>query len=283
MYSRLAAATALALVLSLPAQAQDTTAPAADTVVATVNGVDITLGHMIVLRSGLPQQYQQLPDDVLFDGVLEQLVRQTVLAQSYEGGSPLIELELDNTRRALEANEIIAEVATAAVTDEALQAAYDAAIADMGAVMEFNASHILVETEEKAAELIAELAGGADFAELAKAHSTGPTGPNGGNLNWFEPEMMVAPFAEAVRALEVGAVSAAPVQTQFGWHVIKLNDTREKPAPSLDELRGQLSETLQQEAVGAEIDRLMAGADVVRPDLSGLDRSALSDFSLIQN
>lgn len=283
MYSRLAAATALALVLSLPAQAQDTTAPAADTVVATVNGVDITLGHMIVLRSGLPQQYQQLPDDVLFDGVLEQLVRQTVLAQSYEGASPLIELELDNTRRALEANEIIAEVATAAVTEEALQAAYDAAIADLGAVMEFNASHILVETEGKAAELIAELAGGADFAELAKAHSTGPTGPNGGNLNWFEPEMMVAPFAEAVHALEVGAVSAAPVQTQFGWHVIKLNDTREKPAPSLDELRGQLTETLQQEAVGAEIDRLMAGADVVRPDLSGLDRSALSDFSLIQN
>lgn len=283
MFIRLAATAATALVLSLPAYAQDTVAPAADTVVATVNGVDITLGHMIVLRSGLPQQYQQLPDDVLFDGVLEQLVRQTVLAQSYDGASPLIELEVDNTRRALQANEIISDVATAAVTDEALQAAYDAAVADMGAVQEFNASHILVETEEKAAELIAELSDGADFAELAREHSTGPTGPNGGNLNWFEPEMMVPPFAEAVRALEVGAVSAAPVQTQFGWHVIKLNDTRDRPAPTLEEMRGQLAETVQQEAVGAEIDRLMADAVVVRPNLDGLDRSSLSDLSLVQN
>ena len=276
---------ALSLALAIPAFAQESSVapPSADTVMATVDGTEITLGQMIVLRASLPEQYRQLPDEVLFDGILEQLVRQTLLAGAAQGTSPLIEIQLENERRALLANEIIRDVAIDAVTEEAVQAAYDEAIANMPSMEEFNASHILVETEEAAAALIEQLNGGADFATLAQEHSTGPTGPNGGNLNWFQAGQMVAPFEEAVMTLEVGAISAAPVQTQFGWHVIKLNDKRQQTAPTLEELRPDLTEMIQQEAVEAEIDRLLAGADVMRPDTSGIDRSVLSDLSLVEN
>lgn len=276
--------TALALALAAPALAQDTEATevSRDTIVATVNGTDITVGHMIVLRQQLPQQYQQLPDEVLFDGVLEQLIRQTLLADQVEETPRSVEIRLENERRALLATEIVADVAGAAVTEEALQAAYDAAVAGMEPTQEYNASHILVETEEKAAGLVEDLEGGADFAELAREHSTGPTGPNGGNLDWFEAGQMVQPFAEAVQTMEVGAISE-PVQTQFGWHVVKLNDTREKPVPTLDEMRGELAEQLQQQAVEAEIERLVEGAEVNRADLGGLDRSVLGNDALLEN
>jgi peptidyl-prolyl cis-trans isomerase C len=218
-----AAATALAasIVWIAPAaQAQD-----ADTVVATVNGTEITLGHMIMVRAGLPEQYLSLPDDVLWDGILDQLVQQSVLAQTgTEERSKRLALALDNEERALRAAEAVEGIVESATSDSAVQEAYEAAYADGGGV-EFNAAHILVETEEAAAALVEQARGGADFATLARENSTGPSGPNGGDLGWFGPGMMVAPFEEAVLALEVGAVSD-PVQTQFGWHVIKLNETR---------------------------------------------------------
>jgi parvulin-like peptidyl-prolyl isomerase len=153
---------------------------------------------MIVLRAQLPEQYQQLPPEVLFDGVLEQLINQEILAQQDEAVARAIELRLDNERRALQANEVITDFAATAVTEEAIQAAYDEAVAGAEAEQEFNAAHILVETEDEALALIEELNGGADFAALAQEHSTGPSGPNGGSLGWFGLGMMVPPFEAAV-------------------------------------------------------------------------------------
>ncbi len=255
----------------------------ADTVIATVNGTDITLGHVIVLRSQLPQEYQGLPDDVLFEGIIAQLVEQTLLADKAEAGAEAIPrevgLSLDNERRALYAAVEIENIAGREISDEAVQAAYDTQYGSLPPEPEFNASHILVETEEEALALIETLNGGADFAELAKEKSTGPSGPNGGELGWFGLGQMVEPFEEAVVVMEVGAISA-PVNTQFGWHVLKLNEKREKPAPTLEETRVALMDGLRQAAVEAGIAALREGADVTLPE-EGFDVTLMRDVSLL--
>ncbi|SMC60848.1 peptidylprolyl isomerase [Primorskyibacter flagellatus] len=272
---------ALICMMGMPLQAQDT--PSADTVVATVNGTEITLGHMIMVRATLPEQYQQMPADALFDGILEQLVQQETLAQSDDATETRrVKIALDNERRTLLASEVIEMAATDAVTDEALQSAYDAKYvgAEMGD--EFNAAHILVETEEEAAALVEELNGGADFAELARENSTGPSGPNGGELGWFSAGMMVEPFQAAVEGMENGTISD-PVQTQFGWHVIKLIETRTKSAPELDAVREELSGTIQRAAVEAKIAELVDAAEITRTDKAELDTEALNDLSLLED
>ncbi|MEO0653962.1 MAG: peptidylprolyl isomerase [Pseudomonadota bacterium] len=282
MYFRTSAMGALALsfALALPLQAQDD-APDADTVVATVGDTEITIGHMIVLRSRLPQQYQQLPDDVLFQGILDQIVQQVVVGQAAGDLSREHALAIENERRALLASQLIEEVAEGAVTDEALQAAYDEAYGNLEPETEFNAAHILVETEEEARALIEELDGGADFATLAREHSTGPSGPNGGSLGWFGKGMMVPPFEEAVIALEPGAFSQDPVQTQFGWHVLILNETRVKDAPTLDAVREELAAEVQGAAVDARVQELTDAAEITRADVSAIDPAILRDLSLV--
>ncbi len=255
----------------------------ADTVIASVNGTDITLGHVIVLRNQLPQEYQSLPDDVLFEGIIAQLIEQTLLADKAEASGNEIPREvglaLDNERRALYASVQIDEVAGRDISDEAIQAAYDAQYGNLPPEPEFNASHILVETEEEAQAIIETLNGGADFAELAKEKSTGPSGPNGGELGWFGLGQMVEPFEAAVVGMEVGAISA-PVNTQFGWHVLKLNDKRDKPAPTLEETRVAIMDGLRQAAVEAEIAALRDGADVTLP-ADGFDVTLMRDTSLL--
>ena len=268
----------LALVLAapaaVPARAQD-----ADTVVATVGGTDITLGHMIVARNTLPEQYRQLPDDVLFPGILDQLIQQVALAQSVEDPTKATELQIDNQRTGLLAGEALGRVSQGAVTEEALQAAYEARFADAEPTREYNAAHILVETEEEAQDLVAELEGGADFAELARERSTGPSGPNGGALGWFAAGQMVPEFAAAVTAMEPGAISE-PVQTQFGWHVVQLNETRLAEAPPLEQVRGELAQELENAAVEAHIAEVTSAAEVERAEVE-VDPSLLSDMSLV--
>jgi len=274
------ALTAIVISMSAPAFA-DGHAADPNKVVATVNGTDITLGHRIVLKQRLPQQYQQLPGDVLFEGILDQLVQQTLLGQQIETLSNGSQLTLENEERALRASDEIRSVVDAATTDEALQAAYDAAYGNAEPETEYNASHILVETEEAAAALITELEGGADFAELARENSTGPSGPNGGLLGWFGKGAMVAPFEEAVLATEVGAVSG-PVQTQFGWHVIKLNETRIKDAPALEQVRAQLVDDASRAAIEARVEELEGGADITRLTATDIDPVLLDQVDLLE-
>lgn len=273
-------AAALAIGLCLPAAAQDT--PSAETVVAKVNGVEITLGHMIMVRAGLPDQYQQLPDDVLWDGIMDQLIQQTVLAESSGAeNAARVRMALENERRTLLAAEAMQDITEEAVTDEAIEAMYNERFVQEDQGVEFDASHILVETEESAKQLVEDLNGGADFAELAKEHSTGPSGPNGGNLGWFGEGQMVPEFEAGVKTLEPGQVSA-PVQTQFGWHVIKLNGKRAKEAPALDSVRAQLTQELQQQAVQERIDMLVGQSDVTRTEKDDIDTSVLQDLDLLE-
>ena len=274
-------AAAFALTCALPAFAQDDMS--SDTVVATVNGTEITLGHMLMIRATLPDQYQQLPNDVLWDGIMEQLIQQEALSQADTARETRrARLSLDNERRALLAAEAITAAAETAVTQEAVQAAYEADYLNAAQAMEYNASHILVDTEEEAAALVTELEGGADFAELTKAKSTGPSGSNGGELGWFGAGMMVPEFQAAVEALEVGAISA-PTKTQFGWHVIKLNDSRSKEAPALDDVRSEIEAKIQQEVVGAYIEDLVAKSEVTKTAKEDIDTSILSNLDLLED
>jgi len=270
----------LAAGLALPSFAQETTA---DTVVATVNGVDITIGHMIVTKTGLPDQYKSLPDDVLFEGILAQLIQQTVLSQSLEGEpSRQITLTVENELRSLRAGDALDAKIANAITDDALQAAYDARFKDADPTTEFNASHILVETEAEAQAIQKQLNEGADFAELAKEKSTGPSGANGGSLGWFGPGMMVKPFEDAVVAMKAGEISG-PVQTQFGWHILILNESRLQDTPSLESIKAELEAEIQQQVVEGVITELTESAEVTRVEENSLDPSFLSNLSLIEN
>lgn len=274
----LAAAAALALCLTLPATAED--APNANTVVATVNGQDITLGHMILVRANLPQQFAQLPDEVLFDGILNQLVQQSVLAETMPETPRRVEMAVENELRQLLAAEAIDDLLAGAMTEDAVQAAYEEQYADAEPATEWNASHILVETEEEAAALAERAREGEDFAQLARDNSTGPSGPNGGELGWFSTGMMVPEFEEAVKTLEAEGVSD-PVQTQFGWHVVRLNETRMTDIPPLDEVREEVESQLQQQVVDARVQELTEAA-AVETMADGIDKSLLSNIDLLE-
>ena len=275
-HNRIWASLALIATLGLPAAAQDTNA---DTVVATVNGKAITLGHMIVLRATLPEQYQQLPDDVLFNGILEQLVQQEALEQSLPSIARRDMLALENDRRGYLSGVVLQDLVKGAVTDAALQAAYDARFKDAAPQTEYSAAHILVDSEEKAAELKKQIDAGADFAELARTNSSDGAAQNGGDLGWFGLGMMVKPFEEAVVAMTAGQV-AGPVQTDFGWHLIKLNEARIAAAPTLDDLRDELAAEIEAKAVEDQIKTLTGAAKIEKPGI-GIDPSVLRDETLL--
>ncbi|MCU7917121.1 MAG: peptidylprolyl isomerase [Candidatus Thiodiazotropha sp. (ex Epidulcina cf. delphinae)] len=147
-------------------------------------------------------------------------------------------------------------------TEEQLQQTYDDEYAGQSNT-EYKARHILLKEEDEAKSMIAKLAEGADFAELAKQHSTGPTGKSGGDLGWFDAAQMVKPFGDALRGMEKGKYSAAPVQTQFGWHVILLEESRETAAPTLDSVRGKIMSSLQQKALASYMQGLRDSSKLV--------------------
>lgn len=273
-------AVALATSLSGWAMAQDA-APTAETVVATVGDVDITLGEMIIARGQLPQQYSQLPIDVLWEGLLDQIVQQQLLAQERDETPLRVELALKNDRRSMMAGEVISVYLDAAVTEEDIQAAYESRVAEAPVGVEYNASHLLVETEEEALAALERVQGGEEFADVARDVSTGPTGPNGGNLGWFGEGQMVAPFEEAVKALEAGGVSG-PVQTQFGWHIVTLNETRPLEQPTLEDMREEITRELQGIAIDEYVAQLTEAAGVTLPEEGAFDPNLLNEFSLLE-
>jgi peptidyl-prolyl cis-trans isomerase C len=236
---------------------------------------------MVMVRQQLPQQYQQLPPNVLFDGILEQLIQQTVLSQSAGDDLPArVTLSIENQERALVAGDVVEKVGEAAATENAIQAEYEERYLNVEPAQEYNASHILVPTLEEAQAVKAELDAGAAFAETAMEKSTGPSGPNGGALGWFGAGMMVPPFEVAVMELTIGQISE-PVETQFGWHVIILNDTRQEEAPTLDEVRAELVALLQREAVEARIAELTAAAVITQIEQGAIDPELLTDPDLV--
>lgn len=258
------------MALATPVFAQDVAAPDASTVLATVNGVEITLGHAIVMRERLPAQFNSLPDDVLMRGIVDQLVDQTLLAALVSDNAeadPLeVRLHLENERRGSLAARVIRDRIAALPDEASVQAAYDARVAAFEPADEFNAAHILVPTEDEARDLLARLEAGEDFAALATEHSGDPgSAAAGGSLGWFGLGRMVPEFETAVAGLEVGGI-AGPIETQFGFHLIRLDDKRQTALPPLEALRGEIVSELQEAALQAEVEALRAGAEIVMPE-----------------
>lgn len=269
---------ALAVAVAGAALAEE---PTADTVVATVNGKDITLGHMIAMRESLPPQYLQLDDRTLFDGILDQIIQQEALAGTAEAAIRKRDtLMLDNQRRGYLSGVTLDETAKAAVTDEAVQALFDEKYAHSEPGREYQAAHILVATEEEAKAIKAELDKGGDFAAIAKEKSEDKgTAANGGSLGWFGVGMMVKPFEDAVVALEKGKTSD-PVKSDFGWHIIHLNDVRDAAVPKLEDVKAELEGDLRQKAVEAKVKELTDAAKVEKKD-DGVDPAILKNLALI--
>ena len=252
----------------------------ADTVVATVDGTPITLGEMIVMKQAAAQdpQMAEMGDAALYEIMLDQLIQQTAVAAAGRESAG-VRAQLEIQRRNTLAAAAIAAVAKAQPTDPEIQAAYDGLFAQAEPMTEYSAAHILVDSEEKAREIKAELDGGADFGTLAEQNSTGPSGPNKGDLGWFSADQMVAPFADAVKAMEKGQVSD-PVQTEFGWHVIQLNDTRMRDVPPLEQVRDQIGQMVLRDKVQAEIQRLTSAATVEKTE--GIDPALLNRTELLE-
>lgn len=270
-------AAALTTMMASGAFAQDVTA---DTVVATVGETEITLGEVIIARTALPPQYAQFPNEILFNGLVDQLVQQQLLADVLGEPNARIEYTLSNERRALMAADVVTQIAETSITEDDIAAAYEARFANAEEIPEFNASHILLETEEDAAAAKARVDAGEDFAAVAQEMSTGPTGPNGGNLGWFGLGAMVPEFENQITALEVGAVSE-PFQTQFGWHIATLNERRVQPQPTLDQMRRELTAELQEAAITARLEELAAATTIVLPEEGAFDVNLLDNLELL--
>lgn len=270
MFRRTASAAALIAALAMPALAQD-----ADTVVATVDGTEITLGQMAAMKLGMPAEMAETPAAELWDILLDEMINQAALSNTAEAElSPLDEAFLANQRRDYLVRSAMERIADFEPADEEIQAAYAAAFPADQPITEYDADHILVETEEAAKSVIEELAGGADFATVAAERSVDPgSAQNGGDLGWFTADRMVPVFSEAVAAMEPGSTSAEPVQSQFGFHIIKLNETRDMTPPALEEIREPLIQQIRRERVAAEIDRISSEASVER--VEGLDPAVL--------
>jgi peptidyl-prolyl cis-trans isomerase C len=275
---------ALSAGLGLPLCAETAATPApvtAETVVATVNGVNITMGDVIITREGLPDQYKALPDDQLFKGLVDQLVQQEVLRQSAgETLTPKQTRALAALQRNYLANESLLAGIKDATSDAEIQKAYDAKYAHIDPALEYHAAHILVDSEEKANQLLKEIQGGKDFAEVAKANSTDGSAATGGDLGWFGLGVMVKPFEDAVVAAKVGEV-IGPIKSDFGWHLILVSETRNKAAPALEEVKPQIAAELQKAAIDAFIKAKMDGAKVERPDITAIDPAAIKDTALL--
>ncbi|HPQ94347.1 MAG TPA: peptidylprolyl isomerase [Thiolinea sp.] len=239
-------------------------AESASSIVAIVNGVDIdrnTLEAVLEMakRSGsnAPIDERALLDDLILTELARQEAKKSGLAERDD-----VKAKVANFEDKLILNTWMQEKAAALdISDEDLKQAYDARIADMPKT-EYKARHILVKSEDEAKAIIEALKGGKDFTELAKEKSTGPSGPMGGDLGWFKPQSMVQPFAEAVIAMKPGDVSKEPVQTQFGWHVIKLEEQRDVKLPDLETMKPQLRRQLEQDKMREYMDKLQAESDV---------------------
>jgi peptidyl-prolyl cis-trans isomerase C len=277
--SGLCAALALCTALGLPAMAE-TAPPTADTVLATVNGVNITLGDVIVTREGLPAQYQSLPDDQLFTGIVDQLVQQEALKQSLgDSLSKKATIAIEGLKRSYLSNEALLAGIKDAVSEAEIQKAYDAKYKDMAPSLEYHASHILVDSEDKAKELLAEIDGGKAFADLAKANSKDGSAANGGDLGWFGLGAMVKPFEDAVVAAPVGKV-VGPIKTDFGWHLILVSETRTKAAPPLADVQDEIAKEVQKAAIEAFIKATTDKTTITR-SLEGIDPAVIKDVTLL--
>jgi peptidyl-prolyl cis-trans isomerase C len=244
-----------------------------DPVIAIVNGHEIHRSELEAAQRGLPDQYRQVPLQMIYGPLLDRVIDSRLLSDEAERSSVAedsnVQEQLARARAQVLRDAMVEQRLEQGITEEKLRERYEQAKQkDDFAHEEVQARHILLPSEEEAKGVIEQLQQGADFGELAKEKSIGPSAETGGDLGFFRREQMVPEFAEVAFALEVGAISEQPVQTQFGWHVIHVLDKR-KVEPTFAESEPQLREEIAREIVTALLDDLRGGATIERFNLDG--------------
>lgn len=245
----------------LPALAADED----DTVVARVNGVEIRFSDLLLAEEETAQALANVPEDVKFEYLLSLLIDRVIISSdAREKG--LTDDPGVQRRMAYYENKALRDVywtqlITSRISDEAAKEFYDAQVGSAEPQEEIKAGHILVATEAEAQAVIDALDAGGEFEALAKEHSTGPSGADGGDLGYFTAGTMVPEFNDAAFALQAGEISA-PVKTKFGWHVIKVEDRRLQEVPGFDQVKDQVIEALAQQEGRTMMDEMRAAASI---------------------
>jgi peptidyl-prolyl cis-trans isomerase C len=258
----LAAALAVALLAGSPARADDK-------VLAKVNGVEIKESDVALAEEELAASLAQMDPAAKNDNVLAFLIDLQIVNKAAEEkkveNSDDFKKRLAFTRKRLMMDSLLASEGKAATTDEAMKKVYEEASKQITGEVEVRARHILVETEDEAKAVVEELKKGADFAELAKKKSKDPGASDGGDLGFFTKDQMVPEFSAIAFAIEPGKISD-PVKSQFGWHVIKVEEKRNRAAPPFDQVKGQIETYVTRKAQADYVAKLREVAKVERTD-----------------
>lgn len=260
------------LALTTTAFAQDTAATD-DPIVATINGTEVRRTEVEQIATSLPEQMRQVPMEQIYPMLLDRVIDFKLLEAEAEekkiGDDPEVQPALAQARANVLRDAMLRITVDEASTDEALKARFEEMKGDEGfSYEEVHARHILLASEDDAKAVITDLDGGADFAELAKEKSTGPSGPQGGDLGYFKMGQMVPEFGEAAFGMEIGSTSSEPVKTQFGFHVIKVEDKR-KVEPTFEESEPQIRQELARTIVTELVEELRGGAEIERFNIDG--------------
>lgn len=270
----LAFAAALVLLPALPVQAQSASEQAQagagdDSVVARVNGKPILRSEVLMAAESLPPQLRAVPIEALFPALLNQIIdRKLTVAQAQK---EKFDKNPEVQKRLAEINDRVVEQLYLAgridkeLSDDVLKAAYD----QLPGEKRVRASHILVKTRDEAVQVIRDLGAGQKFEDLAAKRSLDPSGKQGGDLGFFSREQMVASFANAAFGMKKGEVSKTPVQTEYGWHIIRVDDIAEDSKPSFEEKRDELRDQLSDSVLSAQIEKLRGEAKIERFNLDG--------------
>ena len=244
-----------------------------DPIVATVDGAEVHRTEIEAVAATLPEQMRQMPMQMLYDMLVDRVIDFRLLSNEAEerniADDPDAQAALAQARAAVLRDVLVRRVIEEGTTEDKLRALYEEKKAEEGfAYEEVHTRHILVEGEDEAKAVIEQLEGGADFAEVAKEHSIGPSAPAGGDLGYITREQVVPAFGDAAFELAAGETSKEPVQTQFGWHVIGVVDRR-NVEPTFEETEPQLRQDLAREIVTALVDELREGAEIERFNVDG--------------
>lgn len=256
-----------------PAQAAP--APAVkDPVVAVVNGQQVRLSELEVAQQALPPQYRNVPLQSVYQALLERIIDSKLVVadgrKNKVGDDPAFKKRIAFVEEQVIQDYWLQREIAKKVTQEKMQQRYEERLKSMPPEEEVHARHILVSTEDEAKALIADIKKGAPFDKLAKEKSTDKaSGAEGGDLGWFKKSDMVKEFADAAFALKKGELTEAPVKTQFGYHVIKVEDRRKAPPPAFEEMAEQIREELARETVTALLDQLRSNAKVEKFNMDG--------------
>ena len=253
-------------------------------IVANVNKEKISLETMIHAMNELPTEIQSQPFMSYYEELLERVIDIKLIAQ--EGKKinleedPSVKAAIDFVTEKVLMQAFLSKYVQKNISEESVKASYNNYIADETSREEIKASHILLDTQNEAVEVIKMLNNGDDFAEVAKNKSTGPSGPSGGDLGWFKRGQMVPPFENAAFSLGQNEISQNPIRTQFGWHVIKVFDKRIPQAPSYENMKNNLIQDLERKIVSKKIQDLRNNASIEK--LSSSELEPLLNLPLIK-